>query len=105
MTAAISDRDAMETCIKVDIADGLACVTLDRPHRRNAFSLDLMQQLIDCAADLSARHDVGVVIVSGGETYFSGGADLKDGRRWSTDTSLIEQRETARIGFKLARAW
>ena len=95
----------MERCIKVETAGHLACVTLERPERRNAFSLDLMQQLIECAAELAARHDIGAVIVTGGPQFFSGGADLKDPRRWATDISLIEQRETARIGFRLARAW
>jgi enoyl-CoA hydratase/carnithine racemase len=74
-----------------------AYVTLDRPERRNAFSAELMREMIACAAALAARRDVDVVIVSGAGGVFSAGADLKDATRWAGGAALLEQRETTRL--------
>ncbi|HTP96504.1 MAG TPA: enoyl-CoA hydratase/isomerase family protein [Burkholderiales bacterium] len=96
----------MEVCVKVEFGAGLATVKLDRPARRNAFSVDLMEQLIAAANELSLRHDIGAVVVTGGDEFFSAGADLKDERRWDTGSkTFVERRETARLGTRLARAW
>jgi enoyl-CoA hydratase/carnithine racemase len=47
-------------------SDGrLARVTLERSDRRNAFSAELMREMIAAAAELAARRDLDAVIVSG----------------------------------------
>jgi enoyl-CoA hydratase len=83
----------------------IATVTLDRPERRNAFSAELMREMIDCAQQLSDRKDIEAVIVTGAGNFFSAGADLKDPSRWAGGAPLLEQREIAGLGFRMARAW
>jgi len=83
----------------------VATVTLDRPERRNAFSAELMREMIACAQELSARKDLDAVLVTGAGGCFSAGADLKDPSRWAGGAPLLEQREIAGLGFRMARAW
>jgi enoyl-CoA hydratase len=87
-------------------SDGrLASVTLERSDRRNAFSAELMREMIAAAAELAARRDLDAVIVSGSGGVFSAGADLKDATRWAGGAPLLEQRETSGLGGRMARAW
>lgn len=95
----------MTSTVDLRIAGGLAEVVLNRPERRNAFSSQLMRDMIDCATGLAARTDVDAVVVTGAGGVFSAGADLKDASRWANDKALLEQRETASLGYRMARAW
>jgi enoyl-CoA hydratase len=91
--------------LKLTCEGRLARLTLDRPERRNAFSAELMREMIAAAAELAARRDVDAVIVSGSGGVFSAGADLKDATRWAGGAPLLEQRETSGLGGRMARAW
>ena len=92
--------------LRLQIEGRLATVTLDRPQARNALSRALMQGLIRTARDLSDRADVDAVILTGSQTCFSAGADLKDAQSWADEAlSLVERREIAAVGYQLCRAW
>jgi enoyl-CoA hydratase/carnithine racemase len=91
--------------LKLTCEGRLARVALDRPERRNAFSAELMREMIACAGELAARRDVDAVVVSGSGGFFSAGADLKDAARWAGGAPLLEQRETSGLGGRMARAW
>ena len=91
--------------LKITYEGRIASVVLDRPERRNAFSANLMREMISCASELAARRDVDAVIVSGAGGVFSAGADLKDNTRWAGGAPLLEQRDTASLGGRMARAW
>jgi enoyl-CoA hydratase/carnithine racemase len=84
----------------------IATVELRRPESRNAMSAQLMREMIACASELAARPGIDVVLLSGAGGHFSAGADLKDARRWvNDDAPLIERREIAALGLRMARAW
>ena len=61
-------------------------VTLKRPERRNAVSLEMMSELI--AAVDAAEDDAAVraIIITGGNEYFSAGADLTEAVKVKTAT-------------------
>jgi enoyl-CoA hydratase/carnithine racemase len=82
-----------------------ATITLERPERRNALSAELMREMIACAQELALRRDSDVVLVTGADRVFSAGADLKDSSRWAGGAPLLEQREIAGLGQRMARAW
>jgi enoyl-CoA hydratase/carnithine racemase len=67
-----------ETII-TDVADGIFTLTLNRPHRMNAFTPQMMAEM--CAAfDLADADDaVRAVIVTGAGKAFCAGADLGGG--------------------------
>ena len=91
--------------LKISFDDRVASVILNRPERRNALSAGLMREMIACAGELAARRDVDAVIVRGAGGCFSAGADLKDSTRWAGGAPLLEQRDTASLGGRMARAW
>jgi enoyl-CoA hydratase/carnithine racemase len=55
---------------------GLAVVTLNRPERRNALSLDLMQELIRCLDGIGRDSEARAVILSAAGKVFCSGHDL-----------------------------
>jgi enoyl-CoA hydratase/carnithine racemase len=56
----------------------LGIVTLNRPERRNALSLDLMSELISCLDELSAAPNIRAVILAASGKVFSSGHDLSE---------------------------
>jgi len=62
--------------INVNQADRIATLTLNRPEKRNALSLEFMHQLTCALADIGQRSDVGVVILNANGPVFSSGHDL-----------------------------
>jgi len=91
--------------LRNEFSGRVATVTLQRPERRNALSAELMREMIACAQELSTRKDLDAVLVTGAGGCFSAGADLKDPSRWAGGAPLLEQREIAGLGFRMARAW
>jgi enoyl-CoA hydratase len=62
--------------LDLEIDDGLAVLTINRPHARNAIALDTMEQLekaLDAAAGAKA-----LVITGAGDRAFVSGGDLKE---------------------------
>ncbi len=55
-----------------------AVITLNRPDRRNAFSVRMMQEIATACASAEEDPSVRGVIVTGGPRYFSAGADLNE---------------------------
>jgi enoyl-CoA hydratase len=62
--------------VDVEFDDGLAIVTIDRPHARNAISLETMDQL-EKALD-GAEGACALVITGAGDRAFVSGGDLKE---------------------------
>jgi enoyl-CoA hydratase/carnithine racemase len=62
--------------LTVSDADGAARVRLDRPERRNALSLELMDELTGVLRTLGGRTDVRAIVVEGSGVAFSAGHDL-----------------------------
>jgi enoyl-CoA hydratase/carnithine racemase len=66
--------------IAYDVADGVATITLDRPDALNAFTAQMMRELIDAFDHVDADDNVRVVIITGRGRGFCAGADLSAGR-------------------------
>jgi len=65
--------------IVLDIADGIAVATLNRPQQHNALSRELRDNLGLLLRDVERDDRVKVLIITGaGEKSFSAGADLKE---------------------------
>ena len=58
--------------------DNIALVTLNRPQRRNALSLALMQELIACLDEIGSRRELRAVILAATGSAFSAGHDLSE---------------------------
>ena len=62
--------------LKVDIRDGVARVTLDRPEVRNAFDEVVIKKLTQAFHEIAADSGIRVVVLAGNGTAFCAGADL-----------------------------
>ena len=65
--------------ITLEISDGIATITLNRPDKLNAFTGRMMHEIIDAFDRTDADDDVKAVIVTGAGKGFCAGADLSSG--------------------------
>lgn len=56
----------------------VAVVTLNRPQRRNALSLELMEELIDCLDEIGRDRQIRAVILAAAGKVFCSGHDLSE---------------------------
>ena len=57
--------------------EGIGWITLNRPHRLNTLTLDMMDEFISALNDFESDKDVKCVVITGaGEKAFSAGADM-----------------------------
>lgn len=61
-----------------DLENSVAIITLNRPARRNALSLDLMRELISCLEETGENRSVSAVILAASGKVFCSGHDLSE---------------------------
>ncbi|HTK64049.1 MAG TPA: enoyl-CoA hydratase-related protein [Pseudonocardia sp.] len=62
--------------ILLDVDGPVATLTLNRPHRRNALTIEMDEELEDALARIAADRALRAVIITGAGTGFCSGADL-----------------------------
>ena len=62
--------------LRIEIADQIATVTLDRPEKLNALSRGLHDEMVQAANQLRSDDDVRVLVITGAGRGFCSGADL-----------------------------
>ncbi|MFC0863362.1 enoyl-CoA hydratase family protein [Sphaerimonospora cavernae] len=70
----------MEPLVRREQAGGVATITLDSPHNRNALSARLLGELDDALGLALAEPSVRVIVLTGAGPVFCAGADLKEQR-------------------------
>ncbi|HEY6710069.1 MAG TPA: enoyl-CoA hydratase-related protein [Actinomycetota bacterium] len=91
------------TLVRVELAERVATVTLDRPEALNAISTELALELAAAVEPLGVNPEVRAVVLTGaGERAFCVGADLKQ-RAGFDDHGWFVQREAFRRGFAAVR--
>ena len=80
---------------------GIATITLNRPEALNAFSKEVIEEILKALEDVKADENTRVVILTGaGEKAFSAGADIKAMK----GMNALKARELSLIGEKLCDA-
>ena len=81
--------------------EGVATITLNRPEALNAFSKDVVAEVLMALEDVKADENVRVVVLTGaGEKAFSAGADIKA----MIGMTALRARELSLMGEKLCVA-
>lgn len=86
--------------ILLDIADGVAVLTLNRPAKMNAYTRTMMTEMIDALDRTDADDSVRAVIITGaGEKAFCAGADLtpEDGGVPFASAEAVEDLSDTRV--------
>ncbi|OPX11901.1 enoyl-CoA hydratase/isomerase family protein [Mycobacterium sp. AT1] len=74
------------TDITTSVTDGIGTITFNRPDRRNALTPKLFRDLTECLINWRNDDTVAVVIVTGGDRWFSAGLDLQLQSSFTDDT-------------------
>ncbi len=81
--------------------EGVATITLNRPEALNAFSEEVINEVIRALEDVKADENIRVVVLTGaGEKAFSAGADIKAMK----GMNALKARKLSQTGEKLCVA-
>ena len=83
-----------EPPILLDLAEGVATITLNRPEKRNALSAALVAALTEALREADRNDDARVVTLTGAGKDFCAGADLEE-LRPSSPASIVESARNA----------
>jgi enoyl-CoA hydratase len=64
--------------VLLDVTDGVATITINRPEARNALNAHVRRTLPKLVQECEGRDDVDVMILTGADPAFSAGVDLKE---------------------------
>lgn len=64
--------------LEYSVRDHIATILLNRPHRKNAFTLDMVEAWADALLAAGDDPDVRVIVVTGAGDSFCSGVDLSD---------------------------
>jgi enoyl-CoA hydratase/carnithine racemase len=90
--------------ISVEVAGGVARLTVSRPEARNAMTFAMYDAFLAAVEDLDARSDVRVVLLRGGGGTFIAGTDIAEFRDVHGETDVIAyERRLDRIVGRFER--
>lgn len=91
-----------EPYVRYDLADGVATLTLDSPHNRNAISSKLVAELRQGLADAAADPGVRAVVLTHTGGTFCAGADLSEASAAGAEAdaaALADQRSRSMVSL------
>lgn len=68
----------MPDVVNVEVANGVATITLNRPEARNALSMELLAALPRAVAEADADPAVAALVLTGADPAFCAGLDLRE---------------------------
>ena len=75
--------------LSVSVTDRVMTLTLNRPDKLNAFTVEMANELIDCFTRVNDDDAVGAIVVTGAGRAFCAGMDLsREGNVFGLDESL-----------------
>ncbi len=83
--------------VLLQIADGIATITFNRPHVRNSLDVPALKALFAAIGTCEDRGDVGAVVLTGAGDAFCAGVNLKG--------YDLEHRDAMRAGFREVAMW
>lgn len=93
----------MTELVHLDVADGVAAITLDSEHNRNALSRQLVTELRDHLAAAEADADAKVVVLRSAHRVFCSGADLSEAAEGGMEQgaqALVDLQRSIAAGAK-----
>lgn len=91
------------TAFELDIADGIAHVSLAQPERGNPFDLAFTTEISQLATELDEDDSVRCVLIDAQGKFFSVGADLKTMTRQRSELPRFIKNATAGLHTGLSR--
>jgi enoyl-CoA hydratase/carnithine racemase len=76
--------------IEVQETERIGILTLNRPDKRNALSIQVRNEMTACLEQWTENTDIGVVVVTGAGPVFSAGFDLKEFKRTDLANEIFQ---------------
>src|SRR5438128_2318736 len=93
----------MEELVIDRVSDGVVVLTLNRPDRLNAVTMELQRRLDEALTTLESEPDTRCVVLTGaGERAFSAGYDVHEMADWSADELLLALLEREQLVWHIA---
>ncbi len=89
------------TTLKLEVADHVAHLVLDRPRRLNTMVPEFWREMVEAFAEIAARTEARVVVLSSTGRHFSAGLDLK---AFAPIFAGLAEGEAGRVRERLRRA-
>jgi enoyl-CoA hydratase/carnithine racemase len=84
----------MNPYVKIGVSERIACITLDRPEKLNAWDRPMRDAIVAAVGRFSNDADVGAVIMTGaGRRAFCAGQDLDEAKHFDADRAEVWMRE------------
>lgn len=87
--------------VALELDDGIAWVTMNRPEKKNAISVEMAREMAELLDRLETDARCQVLVLTGAGESFSAGMDLKDYFRATDDASPVERARA----YRLNAAW
>ena len=90
----------MSSTLKIEVAQLIGRITLNRPDVRNAFNDEVIAEITQAFTELGAREDVRCIVLAAEGTAFCAGADLNWMRRmadYSREENLADAAKLAEM--------
>jgi len=84
------------TNVLVDFEDGIAWVSMNRPQKKNAISVELAEEMVAVIDALEVDDRCGVLVLTGSGDSFSAGMDLKDYFRATDNVGEVRRQRVYR---------
>ena len=90
--------------LKAQLSNGVATLTLNRPHARNALSGDMISAINSALRESVTDPDVGAILLTGSGRGFCAGGDVTAmGGGGGTPLSFEDRQDSQRVGQELSR--
>ena len=84
----------------------VAIIKINRPEKKNAMSIAILEALLKAANDFSLRTDIHAIVITGTKKFFTAGMDLGDPAFLDlASAGLSEKRMAMNLAPKVCRAW
>jgi len=93
----------MSEPVRIDIEDGVATITLNRPENRNALTAEMSGAIVDAVDEAEAADDVRCLVVTGAEGSFCAGGDV-DAMTERLEESVPLHEAVERIQLRTSKA-
>ena len=95
----LPDPRPQEETVKVEVENGIAWVSFNRPDKRNCMSPKLNRQMLVVIEELEFRDDVQVLVLTGEGVAWSAGMDLLEYFREAEEVGLSQVRKHQREAY------
>lgn len=103
----MNEEPANEPLVQVEVVEGVAHLTLNRPAKKNAMNPPLHRQMGRALEDLAGRDDLKVLVVTGAGDSFCAGMDLQECFRepFSDPPHFLDLNHNAQAWFRALRSF